>query len=406
MRPITDRGDSGQTMKARAIIVVALALLVAALVLRTAFVAAYASSNPSVAARAWAGHPAVVFAAGLDEIGRAAAAGKPIEKATLDRLLAASTKAPLAPEPFLVRGVQAQIAGDNKIAEQAFIEARDRDPRMLVARYFLADLYLKRGQTRQGLAEISALIRLFPQSLVGIAPYLAAYARSPGRAPEVKVMIRAHPELEPPLLNALAADPGNLRLILYFWNGQGGESAQGWQQRLLNSLIDGQRYEQARAAWRHFSPTSSQAGELVDPGFTMRAFPPFGWSLASGPSGVAEPQSGGRLHILYYGRDDLVLASQLLLLDPGAHRLSMQISGASPTIKSLAWSVRCLPSSNEIAAIPLAGSDKGGALTAILAVPPIGCTAQRLELNGRSPEFPEETDLTIAGLRLERKVGG
>lgn len=389
-------------MKARAIIVVALALLIAALVIRMAFVDAYASNSPGMAARAWAGHPSVVFAAGLDEIGRTAAAGKPVENVTLDRLLAASTKAPLAPEPFLVRGVQAQIAGDNRIAEHAFIEARDRDPRMIVARYFLADLYLKSGQTRRGLAEISALIRLFPQSLGGIAPYLAAYARSPGGAREVKGMVRAHPELEPPLLNALASDPENFGLILYFWNGQGGDDARGWQERLLNSLMEAGRYELARAAWIRFSPASPQRGELVDPSFTMRSLPPFGWTLASGPSGVAEPEPGGRLHILYYGRDDLVLASQLLILEPGAHRLSMQITGASRTARSLAWSIRCLPSSNEIAAIPL----KSGALAATFAVPPSGCSAQRLELIGSSPEFPEESDLTIAGLRLDRMVGG
>jgi hypothetical protein len=391
-------------MRARAIIVVALALLVAALVIRTALVA-YASSNPGMAGRAWAGHPSVVFAAGFDEIGRAAAAKRPVDNATVGRILAASSKAPLSPEPFLVRGVQAQIAGDNKIAEQAFIEARNRDPRMLAARYFLADLYLKTGQTRQGIAEISALIRVFPQSLAEIAPYLAAYARSPGGAPEVKVMIRAHPELEPPLLNALASDPGNLRLILYFWNGQGGESEQGWQVRLLNSLVDAHQYERARAAWNRFSPASSQKGGLVDPGFTMRSLPPFGWALVSGPGGVAEPQPGGRLHVIYYGRDDLVLASQTLLLEPGSHRLSMQMTSVSPTAKSLAWSIRCLPSSNEIAGIPLDQAGKGGALAVDFSVPASGCTAQRLDLIGRSPELPEESDLTIASLRLDRKVG-
>jgi hypothetical protein len=84
----------------------------------------------------------------------------------------------------------------------------------------------------------------------------------------------------------------------------------------------------------------------------------------------------------------------------------MQMTSVSPTAKSLAWSIRCLPSSNEIAAIPLDQAGKGGALAAEFSVPPSGCTAQRLELIGRSPELPEESDLTIAGLRLERKVGG
>lgn len=391
-------------MKARAIIVVALALLSAALVVRTASVASYVSRDPARASMIWPEHPSVIFAAGLDEIGRRAAASEPVDKQAIGRVLAASTKAPLAPEPFLVRGVEAEIAGDKATAKRAFTMARDRDPRLIAARYFLADLYLKTGQTRQSLTEISALVRLFPQSLDRIAPYLAAYARSPRGAPDVKAMVAAHPELEAPLLEALASDPGNLGLISYFWNGQGGSSDRLWQERLLNSLIDAHRYEQARAAWIRFSPASPQQGELVDPGFAMRALPPFGWTLASGPSGVAEPEPGGRLHILYYGRDDVVLARQLLMLKPGSYRLSMRILGASPTAKSLAWSIRCLPSPKEIAAITLAKAGQGGALAAAFTVPPTGCAAQRLELIGNSPEFPEESDFTIAGLHLERAV--
>ena len=392
-------------MKVRAVIVVALALLAAAAVIRAAFASAYASRNPTLAAAAWRGHPSVIFAAGLDEVGRAAAAGQPVDKATIDRLLAASRKDPLAPEPFLVRGVDAQVAGNQALAERAFIEARNRNPRSIPAHYFLADLYLKTGQIRRGLGEISTLTRLLPQSLGGIAPHLAAFARSPGGAAEAKAMLHEHPELEPLLLDTLALDASNDRLMLYLWSGRGGEGARGWQERLLNSLVAAGNYDQARAAWIRFSPAPSQRGELVDPGFAAQSLPPFGWVFASGAGGVAEPEGRDRLHILYYGRDDLVLASQLLMLKPGSYRLSMRVGRASSTAKSLAWTVRCLPSSNEIVAIGLAGAGQGGALTATFAVPPSGCTAQRLELAGTAPELPEQSDVTIAGLRLERAAG-
>lgn len=392
-------------MKWRAILVVALALLTAWMVFRSAFVAAYASRDPAKAAAVWSGHPAVIFAAGLDEVGRMAAAGKPVNNATVDRLLAASIKAPLAPEPFLVRGVQAQVAGDQALAERAFLEARRRDPRSVAAHYFLADIYVRTGQTRRGLGEITALARLVPQSLQGVAPHLAAFARSPGGAAEAKAMLRNHPELEPLLLDALASDAANDRLIMYLWNGGEGESARGWQERLLNSLVAAGRYGEARTAWLRFSPRSPQAGELVDPGFVAHALPPFGWTLSSGPAGLAEPEGGGRLHILYYGRDDIILASQMLMLKPGSYRLSMRVGGVSPAAKSLAWAIRCLPSSNELAVIGLANAGKGGALTATFAVPPSGCAAQRFELRGTAPELPEQADVTIAELRLLREAG-
>ena len=82
----------------------------------------------------------------------------------------------------------------------------------------------------------------------------------------------------------------------------------------------------------------------------------------------------------------------------------MRISGATQAAKSLAWTVRCLPSSNEIAEIGLAGAGKGGALAATFAVPSSGCEAQLLELAGTAPEFPEQSDVTIAEFRLEREA--
>jgi len=405
MGPITDwLRIACQAMRPRAIMVAAPALLIAAVVMRTAFVTAHTSRNPAKAAAVWGGHPSVIFAEGLAEVGRTAAAGQPVNKAVVDRLLAASMKAPLAPEPFLVRGVQEQVAGNQALAERAFLEARNRDPRSVAAHYFLADHYLKTGKTRQGLEEISTLARLVPQSLDGIAPYLAAYARSPGAAPEVKAMLRGHAELEPLLLNTLASDASNEQLALFLWSGRGGESARGWQERMLNSLVAAGQFERARAVWKRFSPTEPQAGELVDPSFTARALPPFGWTLTSGPAGVAEPE-GGRLHILYYGRDDLVLASQLLMMKPGAYRLSMRIGGASPVAKSLAWTVRCLPSSGGLAAIGLTDAGKGRVLAATFAVPPSSCAAQMLELAGTTPELAEQVDVTISELRLEREAG-
>jgi hypothetical protein len=390
-------------MRGRAIIVVALALLIAALVIRTAFVAAYASSNPARAAAVWSGHPSVVFAAGLEQVGRTAAASQAVGKSLVDPLLAASRKDALAPEPFLVRGVQAQVAGNQGLAERAFLEARDRDPRSVAAHYFLADHYLKTGQTRQGLGEISTLAKLVPSSLDRIAPYLAAYAQSPGGAPEVKNMLRGHPELEPLLLNALASDADNLRLALSLWSGRGEESARGWQERLLDSLVTAGRFDQAHAAWLRFSPTTPRGGALIDPGFSDHALRPFGWTLVSGPAGVAEPEGADRLHVIYYGRDDLVLASRLLMLKPGAHRLSMRVGGLSPAAKSLGWTIKCLPSSNEIAAIDLATAGKGGSLTAVFVVPSSECDAQRFELVGTSPELPEQADVTITELRFDRE---
>jgi hypothetical protein len=285
-----------------------------------------------------------------------------------------------------------------------FLEARRRDPYSIAARYFLADHYLRTRQTKQGLAEISALTRLVPQSLDRVAPYLAAYALSPDGALDVKAMLLSHPELEPLLLHELAANPDNERLVLYLWSGRGGDDARAWQERLLNSLIDAGRYSQALATWTRFSPIPDRRQKLAGPTFETRALPPFGWTFASGTAGFAEAAGSGRLHVIYYGRDNLVLARQLLVLKPGTYRLSTRMSGGSPAAKSIAWTVRCLPSSNEIANAGVAGA-KNGELVATFAIPPAGCMAQQLELTGTALELPQQTELTFGDLRIARDSG-
>ena len=369
------------------------------MVIRVAFVQAYAAKEPARAAAIWPGHPTVMLEAGLTEIGDTAAAGRPVDPALVDQLLSASSKDPLAPEPFLVRGVQAQLAGDDRLALNAFVAARDRNPRAVAARYFLADQYLRASQAGRGLTEISALARLVPASLTKLTPYLAAYAKTPSSAPQVKELLKIHPQLEYVLFNELSTDPGNANLILYLWSGRGNFDANIWQANLLESLVKAGRFDEARSAWRRFTGIAIAQDALFDTEFTTKALPPFAWMLVSGPSGTAEPQDAGHLHILYYGRDDLVLASQLTTLRPGRYRLSMDVRMAQPPSKSLSWTVRCLPGSTSIASFIL---DRSAALAASFIVPAEGCTAQRFELAGEAPEFPERAELTISQLRLQR----
>ncbi|MCL6697361.1 hypothetical protein LZ496_00955 [Sphingomonas sp. NSE70-1] len=385
----------------RTALALAVALSLAILIVLVALSQSYSGGNAAKLSRFWPGHPDAVLQSGLAEIGAKAAAAEPIDPALIDHLLDASAKAPLAPEPFLVRGVEAQLAGDEQLALRAFIAARERSPRTIAARYFLADHYLKAGQTGQGLAEISTLARLVPQSIPDMAPFLAAFARSPGAAPQVRQVLRTHPQLEPVLLDALSTDPENVDLILGLWNGQGGEQDAIWQRRLLNHLVDAGRFQMARETWARFAGVVAEPSRLFDPEFGKPAPPPFGWSLASGPAGVAESEGDGRLHALFYGRDDAVLATQLLVLEPGRYRLSMKAEATAPSSSSLEWTVKCLPSLDPVAVIPLIRS---GSISQSFSVPTTGCPAQRLELNGTAQQMPQQADVTISQFNLQPEV--
>ena len=387
--------------KGRALVVAAAALLAIVQVIRAAFVSAYLDKDPAKAAAVWPSHPEVLFKTALDEISRAAASNEPVPKEKIAAIYAAAASAPLAPEPFLVRGIEAQLAGDQTLAGQAFEEARRRAPRSIAPHYFLADHYLRTNQTDAGLTELARLTRLVPNGIAAVAPYYASYAKNPGGAARVKAMLRSHPEFEDEVMGALAMDASNADLVLFLASGRGNRpgSPPPWHGKLVESLVGAGEYSKARAVWARLSGQREVAGQtLFDPQFSgSNAPPPFNWSLLSTASGLAEGQGNGRLHVIYYGRDNATLASQTLTLGPGRYRLAFLVSGGTQDM-SLSWKLSCLPSKRAMLTLRLApGRPASGEFE-------IGgdCPAQLLELTGASPDFPQTVDVTISGLTLTR----
>jgi hypothetical protein len=389
--------------KLRAIAVAMVALLAIWQVIRSAYVEAYVADQPMKAAALWPSHPNVLFKTALAEIASAAAAGKPVPRARIDAIYAAASHAPLAPEPFLVRGVDAELAGNSALAGRAFEAARLRNPRSLAAHYFLADHYLRTSQPGPGLAELVRLTRLVPDGIVSVAPYYARYAKEPGGAARMREMLRVHPEFASEVLSVLASDATNADLVLFLAGDHRNPLDQPplWHGRLIEALVTAGQFQKARTVWAKLSgePVTADSG-LFDPQFSgKKAPPPFNWSLLSNASGLAEEQGNGRLHIIYYGRDNATLASQTLTLRPGRYRLSFKADGSSKALSLLAWKLNCLPSKQAIFSLnlPTNGGQSVGEFS-------IGgdCPAQQLALTGASPDFPETVDATLSELSLTR----
>ena len=390
--------------KIRAVLAVVLALAAALLVVRSGFVAAYGETQPVRAAAVWPDHPLVQLKIGLEEIGIASARGQAATPAQVDRLRRASLLAPLRPEPFLVHGVAAGLAGNQAVAGRAFAAAIRRNPRSISAHYFMADHYLRAGNSERGLAEITTLARLVPSTRGDVSTMLGTYAKSSGAAPRVKAMLRNHPELEPVILSKLATDPANAELVLYLSNGDVGERSQiaHWQATMVGSLVEAGNYEQAHRLWRRLAKVDAAQGLLFNPKFADTTAPaPFNWTLASAATGLAEPQNGG-LHLLYYGRENMLLASQLLRLDPGRYTLSFRISVGEGDAAPLAWTLICLPGKQSIMTVNLGQAAKANGAESGFVVP-TGCQAQQLELKGVAPDFPETADVSLTGLAVARE---
>lgn len=387
-------------MRWRSILAGVSALLVAVVVVRNAAVAQFAETDPKRAARIWPSHPSSELWLGLTQIGLSARERKPVAPETLALIRDAAKKAPLAPEPFLVRGVEGQVAGNSRLATDAFVAARLRDGRSIPARYFLAEQYFRRGDAPHGLREIAILARMIPDGVNSLAPFVASYAKDPRTRPHLKALFRSDPALEQAALTTLATDAGSADLILGLATPS--RTAPQWTEMLLRSLIASGQYQKAQQIWARLAHVAPAPNAIFDPQFKGSNAPaPFNWTLTSSTAGLAEPQPGGRLHLIFYGQEDGLLAGQLLVLMPGHYRLAMRVEGDAERAAALKWTVACAGSGQTVLLAPL-NDVKRLAQGAEFDVP-ADCGAQSLQLTGSAPEIPQQVEVTVSGLALGRE---
>jgi hypothetical protein len=335
----------------------------------------------------------------MAEIGTSARERSRINERSFDAIDDAAIKAPLSAEPFLVHGVRTQLSGNLEGATEAFLAAQWRDPRSLPAAYFLANHYLRQGDTYHGLEQTSLLAKLSPGGAAAAAPFVAAYAQDRSNWPMIRALFRSQPDLEDGVLNALARHAGNADAIMAIAGPAHRRADSAWLLRLLNSLITAGQYSRARAIWSAVGGAKRESALVYDTDFTApQAPPPFNWSLAASTIGLAERQRGGGLHLIFYGNRDGVLASELVMLAPGTYRLDLQLVGAAVRPELLRWSIRCDRSAEPISSAELDRVARRGWTFAI----PGNCPAQWLELSGRSEDIAQQADATFARLRLQR----
>lgn len=389
-------------MPARAVTAVVVALLIGVQVVRNAVVSALAPVNPAAASKAWSGHPASLISLGMTEIARSTRARRPVPQWAFDDIASAAMKSPLAADPFLVRGVQAGLSGNTALAQRAFEAAQWRDPRSLPAAYFLADRYFRSGNITGGLREVGALARLSPDGGTAAVPYLAQYAGNPANWPALRSLFASSPQLEHPLLIALASDVRTVPAALALGNPHENGN-QPWLGQVVDSLIKSGEYPRAFAVWRRMAGRSAEPTALVrDADFRDSVSPaPFNWQLTSSTVGLAERQRG-QLHVLFYGDEDGALASQLLLLPPGSYKVSFRLTGDPARAHALTWAVWCDKATQALSAVTLdAAASRGWSFNV-----PAGCQAQWLRLSGVSADVPQQVDVSIGGLTLTKGPSG
>ncbi|MEJ7775842.1 MAG: hypothetical protein WKF52_00305 [Sphingomicrobium sp.] len=253
------------------------------------------------------------------------------------------------------------------------------------------------------------LSRLIPGAAAQLAPALAEFARTSRSSAQVRKIFSAYPELEPTVLSELAEDPRNADLIIALARPKTDTNdAPSWQTKLISNLIEKREYEKAYSTWASISGVEGGSGRgLFNPAFRRSGHPPpFNWTLSSTGGGVAEPvRERGGLHISYFGREDVVLAKQLLLLPVGRYELAAEVTGELGKGRAVAWTLTCLPTKQEVLNLPLDESSESKPSNGAFQITAQDCAAQWLELKGKGQEFPKSADFRIGGLQLTR-LGG
>jgi hypothetical protein len=331
-------------------------------------------------------------------VAESAAKGRPLDQATRALSDDVARAEPLAPQPFLIAGAEAQRNRDFAQAERLLTKARQRDPRGPAARFLLAEIYVSQGRIRGGILEAAVLGRLVSVSLEPLSQAFARYIERTGIPDGMADLMRSDPALSQLILGDLSTNSANAGLLLKIeaLTPKAPGPAPAWQTRLINELVEDGDFSRARQVWARLSGRDSDPSETIhDPRFEgSNAPPPFNWSFAT-QGAVIEPRAGN-LSILYFGRDDVSLASQLIVLRPGAYRLRMGISGQVAD-SAIRWEMVCLPSKSVILDQVLV---KPGPLDLPLQVPASGCGAQQLSLNSQASESPSSSDFAISDLSL------
>lgn len=391
----------------RAVLVVALAIGGAVQVVRSAIAQHNVASAPETAAVLWPTHPEVKLGLAMAQIGQAAAARKLPTRESIALSRDAARSAPLAVVPFLIEGAVAQNERRLERAQRLFTEAARRDPRSSAARFFLAQIHLSSGRPAEGLRHAAVLARLVPGSSAALVPAIATYAKSPGAVEMLRTMFARDRLLQDAVLTELARDAENHDLAIVLAGDRIGKAdpADGpaWQDRLLASLVERGDFGKARSLWLRIAGLSIAPTGVFNPQFAKLPAPaPFNWSFGSGDFGFAEPGPNASLQAVYYGRAEGQLASQTLLLAPGAYQLRMRVTRESdndqPT--GLAWTITCNKATKPLMKLSV-GDAKGAPRPVIgtLSVP-ANCPAQTIKLVGTGSEYAASEQVNISNFQL------
>jgi hypothetical protein len=352
-----------------------------------------ATKDVQLAAKLEQNHPDVLRQDVLIAVAKGSRDSQSLRLSTIRQLQSLAREAPLAPEPFAIKGALALAEFRLAEAERLLIEARRRNPRSKGVRYLLASAYLQQQKTMAALREILVLTDIAPQMSDAVIDMLAEFSYTPGAVVELRQALAGKPQIEAGLLSRLAQIPQNAPLVLALASDRHAQNGLlEWQQILLSALVNAGELPAASALWVKFSGKAPRpVGDFSD----SESKSPFTWSLADSGEASARSTTAG-LNAQYFGRVDVDLASKILTLNPGRYDLQFRVARTSGEVGSLHWTITCLPQKIRVLDLPLSNAKLISAKFAVDAQ----CKAQQLKLVGLAQVYPAEVHVEVQELQV------
>ena len=170
----------------------------------------------------------------------------------------------------------------------------------------------------------------------------------------------------------------------------------------LRSLVSDQRFDEAARDWRLLTRGAGQSGYVYDGAFARPpGQTPFDWTYHGAVGWSVDVTDspgqghGQALRVEYDGVSPPQPVRQLLILPPGAYRLSgRSYDDGEADPKVLAWRISCTATGQTLASVPTpGGAGQWNAFSVELLAPPARCPAQWLALSAEPGDV--RTDIAV-----------
>jgi hypothetical protein len=352
----------------------------------------------------------------LSSLGRQRLLAK--DAAGASRLAAAALRrAPLTASALTTWGLAQERLGHAAAASQAMTLAGRLGWRDAPTQAWLLRRDLLAFDFPDGLAHADALLRRQDVPPPILLRLLASVAQVPQALPPLGERLAAAPAWRGAFIAYLAAparpDITDILGAMLARLARGPTPPNGDELAVyLRALVAEQRFDDARRAWAALDPRARDAGLIFDGDFSRPpAATPFDWSLEGGvgwtptlTDSIGEGGHGMSLNLQYDGASPSKPLRQLLVLAPGAYRLSgIVYDEVGASAGALAWTLTCVGQTQPVATQqPTLGPKAAWRPFSLdFVVPPTGCEGQWLTLAATPGERPQEIsawydDLSIA----------